>query len=164
MLAIPVLMRSVDAFTLTKTASFNIYQQQYQMGRFMGKYYHDAPIAFNDIGAVSYFTKGNNLDLWGLGSLAVTKSLKNHYYGMPFLGQLTQKDSVQVAVLFERYFPLELLNKWTKVASWQVLNNVICADDSVSFYAVNPALRESLRNNLRAYQPSLPQGVVVRYY
>jgi hypothetical protein len=164
LLAIPILMRSKDAFLLTQPASINIYQQQYQMGKFIGKYYHDTPIAFNDIGAVSYFTKGNNLDLWGLGNLAVTKSMKGHYYSTTFLDQLSKKDSVQVAVLFENFFPPQLLKKWTKVASWQVLNNVICADDSVSFYAINPAQRVSLQQNLRAYQSSLPPGIIVRYY
>jgi hypothetical protein len=164
LLTIPVLMRAKDAFPLVLKASINIYQQQYQMGKFMGKYYHDTPIAFNDIGAISYFTKGNNLDLWGLGNLDITRSMKNNYYSPQFMDWLSKKDGVQVAVVFERYFPSQLREKWAKVGSWQVLDNVICADDSVSFYAVNSKLRDSLRKNLQAFQPSLPKGVIARYY
>jgi len=164
-LVIPVLMRSLDALSMVDRASINIYQQQYQMGKFMGKYYHDTPIAFNDIGAVSYFTQGKNLDLWGLGNLEVARSMKNYYYTPDFLDQLSQQDSVQVAVVFERYFPPQLLTRWDKVASWKITSgNVICADDSVAFYAVKREARGSLTSNLRNFQPSLPAGVSVLYY
>jgi hypothetical protein len=164
-LVVPILMRSLDAFSLADRASINIYQQQYQMGKFMGKYYHDTPIAFNDIGAVSYFTQGKNLDLWGLGNLEVTRSVKNYYYTPDFLDQLSRRDSVQIAVVFERYFPPQLLSRWDKIASWKITSgNVICADDSVTFYAVRNGARDALTSNLHNFQSSLPKGVSVSYY
>jgi hypothetical protein len=164
LLIYPLFFRSTSAFTNVDTQSQNIYGQQYQMGRFMHNYYYDVPVAFNDIGAVSMMTQGKNVDFWGLGNFDVTMSIKKNYYGPDFLNWLSQKDSVKVAVLFERYFPPQLLYQWDKVASWQVPNNIICADDSVSFYAVDKGAGAALRKHLHDYESSLPHGVTVRYY
>jgi len=163
-LVIPILLRSRDALTLVHPASVNIYQQQYQMGLFLGKYYYNTPVAFNDIGAASYFTRGGNLDLWGLGSYEITRSIKNGYYSPQYIEQLTQKDSVRIAVIFERYIPEGVWSKWNKVGSWSLRSNVICADDSLSFFAVRPEERLGLRKNLQAYESLLPNGVIARYY
>ncbi|WP_217602330.1 hypothetical protein [Chitinophaga sp. GbtcB8] len=163
-LVIPILLRSRDALTLVHPASVNIYQQQYQMGLFLGKYYYNTPVAFNDIGAASYFTRGGNLDLWGLGSYEITKSIKNGYYSPGYIEQLTQKDSIRIAVIFERYIPQGVWQNWNKVGSWQLRSNVICADDSVSFFAVRPEEAVGLRKHLQAYESLLPNGVIAHYY
>jgi len=162
-LVIPILLRTKDALTLLFPASINIYQQQYQMGLFLGKYYYNTPIAFNDIGAASYFTRAHNVDLWGLGNLEVTRSIKEGYYSGDFLQQLTKKDSVRIAVVFERAFPPDLYQHWKKIGSWQLTYNVICADDSISFFAVRPQEAPVLRANLQAYEHLLPKGVIAHY-
>ncbi|MHA4811877.1 hypothetical protein ACX0G9_27525 [Flavitalea flava] len=163
-LLFPILIRSKNALMDVGRQCVNIYQQQYQMGRFLGQHYPTTPIAMNDIGGPSFFTSGKNVDMWGLGNIEVTKSVKKGYYGPDFLNWLTKKDSVKVAVVFERYFPPALLERWDKIASWQIMDNLICADDSVSFYAVDKKAGPDLKKNLHAFQSSLPQGVVVRYY
>ena len=66
-LGFPMVLRSGAAFSKTGTACVNIYQQQYQMGQFLHTYYDRDGVAANDIGAVSFFTDGTNVDLWGLG-------------------------------------------------------------------------------------------------
>lgn len=164
LLIYPLFFRSTSAFTNVSTQSQNIYGQQYQMGRFLHNYYNTVPVAFNDIGAASMLTEGKNVDFWGLGNLDVTRSIKQNYYGPDFLNWLSKRDSVKIAVLFERYFPPALLYQWDKVASWQVPNNIICADDSVSFYAVDKLSEAALRKNLHDFELSLPHGVTVRYY
>ena len=164
-LAVPIAMRSWDALTLVKSASINIYQQQYQMGKFLGRYYQDTPVAFNDIGAVSLFTAGNNLDLWGLGNIDVAHSRRDRYYSGAFLHSLSEHNNIQVAIVFEKFCPPGLLNNWTKIASWQITSeNVICTDDSVSFYSVKPGMSNGLKKNLHDFQASLPKGVVAHYY
>ena len=40
------------------------------------------------------------------------------------------------AIVYDSWFDSSLLNKWKKVATWQIQNNVICGDATVSFYAV----------------------------
>jgi hypothetical protein len=162
-LAMPIIMRSKDALTLVNQASVNIFQQQYQMGLFLGKYYHDCPVAFNDIGAASYFTTGRKLDLWGLGNFEVTQSIKEDFYTGDFLNWLSRKDSIKIAVVFEKYFPPKVFHDWRKVGSWKISNNVICADDSVSFFALQVSEEALLRKNLKAYESRLPKGVAARY-
>lgn len=163
-LIIPILMRCKDAYVLVDQASLNVYQQQYQMGEFLGKYYRDTPIAIHDIGAVSYFTRSNKIDLWGLGNFDIARSRKNGDLNPDLINKLIQSSNVQIAVVFETHTPPALLEKWNKIASWQISNNVICTEDSVSFYAVTNNAKEGLKTNLRNFEHSLPGGVIVRYY
>ncbi|MBV9081326.1 MAG: hypothetical protein JOZ62_01520, partial [Acidobacteriaceae bacterium] len=48
-----------------------IYFQQYQMARFLATYYPNAPIAANDIGAITFYGDHDCLDLVGLATLEV---------------------------------------------------------------------------------------------
>jgi hypothetical protein len=50
------------------------------------------------------------------------------------------------------------------VGIWQIRDNVICGDDSVSFFGVGSADAPELKKDLREYEPRLPAGVTVRYY
>ena len=160
----PFVLRSTAAFSKTGTACVNIYQQQYQMGLFLQKYYDKDAIAANDIGAISYFTGGPNIDLWGLGNIQVARSKKKNYWTPDFLDSLCRSNHVKAAVLYDKWFSDSLLHRWTKVATWQIGNNVICGDDSVSFYSPDETEAAGLKQHLIEYGSSLPAGVAVRYY
>ena len=56
----------------TPIASRGIYEQQYQMHRFVVDYWKK-PVAVNDLGWVSYRNPNYVLDIWGLGSEEVRK-------------------------------------------------------------------------------------------
>jgi hypothetical protein len=163
-LGFPLVLRSVAAFSKTGTACVNIYQQQYQMGQFLHQYYNQDAVAANDIGAVSFFTDGTKLDLWGLGNIQVARSKKKGYWTPDFLDSLCRAERVHTVVLYDRWFSDSLLRRWTKVASWQIRNNVICGEDSVSFYNIGGDKGVVLRQNLKAFEERLPAGVTVRYY
>ena len=163
-LGFPLVLRSVAAFSKTGTACVNIYQQQYQMGQFLHRYYNEDAVAANDIGAVSFFTDGTKLDLWGLGNIQVARSKKKGYWTPDFLDSLCRAERVHTVVLYDRWFSDSLLRRWTKVASWQIRNNVICGEDSVSFYNIGGDKGVVLRQNLKAFEERLPAGVTVRYY
>ena len=160
----PFVLRSMAAFTKTGQACINIYQQQYQMGLFLQKYYDKDAVAANDVGVISYLTEGNNLDLWGLGNIQVARSRKGGYWTPDFLDSLSRRSGVKVAVVFDSWFPDSLLHRWQKVATWQIQNNVICGDDKVTFYALDMRDAPALKENLREFQGALPVGVGVRYY
>jgi hypothetical protein len=162
-LGFPFLLRSAAGFSKTGTACVNVYQQQYQMGQFLHTYYDKDAFAANDIGAVSFFTDGPNIDLWGLGNIQVARSKKGGYWTPDFLDSLCRSEHVGAAVLYDKWFSDSLLHRWTKVASWQIRNNVICGDDSVSFYAIGGD-GSGLKRNLQTYEARLPAGVTVRYY
>ncbi len=57
-------------------ASKNIYDQQIQLADFLHKYYRNAKVVANDIGAITYFNNIHLLDTYGLGSIEVAKLRK----------------------------------------------------------------------------------------
>jgi hypothetical protein len=163
-LVFPFVLRSTAAYTKASQACVNIYEQQYQMGLFLKKYYENEVIAANDIGAISYFTKGDNVDLWGLGTIEVARSKKMNYWTPDFLDSLSLQKKARIAVVYDSWFNNELLHRWKKVATWQVENNVILGDNIVSFYAIDPGIEPELRHHLQEFQKSLPVTVQVLYY
>lgn len=160
----PFLLRSAAAFSKTGVACVNIYQQQYQMGRFLHTYHDHDVNAVNDIGAVSFLTGGANIDLWGLGNIKVARSRKRGHWTPGFLDSLCRDEHCGTAVLYEKWFSDSLLHRWTKVATWQINNNVICGDDTVSFFSIRPENGPVLKKELQAFEPRLPAGVKVKYY
>jgi hypothetical protein len=160
----PLFTRSKDAFRDIGQACINIYEQQYQMGLLLRRYYKWKPVAIGDIGAVSYFTEGKNLDLVGLANIQVARSKKNDYYTPNFLYELNKKERVQVAICYEYYTYPQLFLRWTKVATWTIPNNVTCGDATVSIFAVDSTEKNDLAKHLREFEPRLPKDVVVRYF
>jgi hypothetical protein len=65
--------RLLSSHTVIKTAGKNIYDQQIQMSRFLHAYYNEEKVMANDIGAITYFTHIDLLDLVGLGSNSIMK-------------------------------------------------------------------------------------------
>lgn len=164
LLLFPLVLRSAAAFSKASQACINIYEQQYQMGQFAKRFYNNAVVAANDIGAVSYYTQSPVLDLWGLGNFQVAKSKKEHRWTPGFLDSLARQKGATIAIVYDSWFDPQLLHRWQKVATWKIPNNVICGDDTVSFYAVDASAAGMLLNNLKAYQPTLPQDVERHYY
>ena len=163
-LLFPIVLRSSAAFSKAGQASVNIFEQQYQMGKFLQKYYPDEPIAANDIGAVSYFTKGIVVDLWGLGSNEIARRRKEGLWAPVFLDSFSKENNVKLAVIYDSWFNNGLQPYWKKIATWQVPDNVVLGDDTVSFYAVDSTGSEEIRRNLVDFEKQLPVAVKVRYY
>lgn len=160
----PLPLRAAGAFHNLPAAARNIYEQQYQMGRFLQTSYQHTAVAANDVGAISYLSSNRILDLWGLGNNAVAAEKLRGQYSPQFLQQFSSREHVKIAVVYDTWFDSSLLQQWRKVASWKIANNVICGGDEVFFYAVDPAEATSLYNKLAAYKPLLPPGVTVTYY
>ena len=160
----PFVLRSAAAFSKTGVACVNIYQQQYQMGSFLHTYYDGDANAVNDIGAVSFLTGGPNIDLWGLGNIKVARSRKSGKWTPGFLDSLCRDAHASTAIVYEKWFSDSLLHRWTKVATWGIRNNVICGDDTVSFFSIRAMDAAVLKRNLEAYEHRLPAGVEVKYY
>jgi hypothetical protein len=162
-LLFPFVLRSAAAYSNIRQACVNIYQQQYQMGRFLSKYRAGEAVAANDIGAISYYGAIRTVDLWGLGDITVARSKKGGYWKPAFLDSLVRSRNVKVAIVYDEWFSPELLSRWTKVGSWQVQNNVILGGDTVSFYVTDKTDARVLLGQLKEFQASLPEGVGVVY-
>jgi hypothetical protein len=163
-LLLPVCMRTASAFSEASRACINIFEQQYQMAKFLRTYYNNDAIAANDIGAITFFKEEKPLDLVGLTSIKVARSKKNNYFSPAFLDSLSRSEHVALAVLYDSWFSDSLLVRWDKVATWTISKNVICGDSVVSFYAIDKDRIPLLKRNLQLYQPVLPAGVSVKYY
>ncbi|MFT4155804.1 hypothetical protein [Parafilimonas sp.] len=160
----PLVLRSSSAYSKAAQACKNIYEQQCQMANFINKFYNADTIAVNDIGAVSFFNESTIIDLWGLADMDVAKAKKDNYDTPAFLNGIVARHKVEFAIVYDSWFDPVLLHQWKKVATWQIENNVICGDATVSFYAVKPGSDKILVRNLTTYQSLLPADVTVKYY
>ncbi len=162
-LCFPIILRSATAFSKSVASCINIYDQQYQMARFCKSNYEGQVVAANDIGALSFYTKDTILDLWGLANNQVAKSRKGNYWTAGFLDSLVRNNHTSIAIVYDKWFSDSLLKKWKKVATWQIINNVVCGDSIVSFYAIDSEKQIQLKQNLLNFQSKLPPTVKVNY-
>lgn len=156
----PFVLRSAAGFSKAKQACINIYEQQYQMARFIGQQ-KPGVVAANDIGAVSYFTNTTILDLWGLGNIEVAKAKKGHYWNAGFVNEIALKKNTDIAMVYDSWLKESLPPQWKKLGTWQISNNVVCGDAVVSFYAVSEAKAAVWKEKWKAFQSSLPGTVQV---
>jgi len=163
-LLFPLLIRSEKTFQNSKWYCINIFEQQYQMAQFVHRYYDSTGIAFNDIGAISFYSVGPKLDLFGLASLDVAKRRRANRFTAGWVDSLGRQQQIKLAIVYDTWQDSALLHRWNKIASWQNHHNVVLGSDSVSFYTLDAADTTALRKNLEAFQPSLPADVTVRYY
>lgn len=158
----PLFLRALRTFIWIAPAAKNIYEQQYQMAKFISRYYAGNTLAANDIGAINYFADIDCLDIFGLGSLEVAGLRLSGGYNAESLGKLARTKKARIAVVYEKW--LEKLAgippDWIKVGNWRILRNVTCGDETVTFYAIGLAEEKALSANLREFSSLLPDDVV----
>ena len=154
----PLVRKTVPVLWRTPRAASNIYRQQYQMGRFVGRFYAGQSIALNDIGAVAFLADIHLLDLAGLASREVAALQLANRFDAAHVKSLTDARGTAIAIVYEDWFA-GVDEAWLKAGEWKIPDNIICAGDTVSFWAVDPARRSELLANLRAFAPELPPEV-----
>ncbi|MEA2174163.1 MAG: hypothetical protein QOD00_1755 [Blastocatellia bacterium] len=153
--------RGVVVLRQTPRATTNIYQQQYQMALFLRRYYEGSAIAANDIGAINYFADIECLDLWGLATTEVARAKREGKYDTRLIRALGERSRAKIAIVYESWLneyggvPVE----WSPVGRWRIPENIVCRDDTVSFYALDASETEHLIRSLRDFAPHLPKGV-----
>lgn len=156
----PLLDRARDAIVETAGRCADIWEQQIQMARFVGRYYPNDAIALNDIGAVAYFTDARLLDLWGLGSLDVAQARRRGSYDTAAIDRLARSHGVRIAMVYDDWFrPIGLPAGWVRVGAWSVDETLAAAKPDVTFYAVDPAEADALRAHLAEFRAELPPSV-----
>ncbi len=163
LLLYPSFFRAEKAFQQTVPAARNIYEQQYQMGRFLMAYYNGQSVAANDIGAINYLANIHCLDLTGLASAEILRARKSRNYTTSTIAELSKKRNTQIAMVYTNWFGGDLPSfpsDWTLVGSWTIENNVICAENTVSFLAVKEAEVPHLRESLLSFSEQLPPSVI----
>jgi hypothetical protein len=158
----PCLVRAGAALIFLPQASKNIYEQQYQMARFIQRYYQGSTIALNDIGAVNFLADVHCLDLWGLGDYEVTQLMRRHDYHTPDILRLSRDHGVKVAMVYDAWYAKDiggLPREWVWVGQWALPDNVVAGGDTVSIYAVDESETVALMQKLQEFSPLLPKGV-----
>jgi hypothetical protein len=160
---LPVVGRAAFALRQTPRATTNIYQQQYQMALFLDEFYAGETVAVNDIGAVNYMVDIRCLDLRGLASMDVARAKRQGLYTTQYIYDLARSTQVSIAIIYDAWLEMDRIGgpppQWLKAGEWTIPDNVVCGDDTVSFYAVDPAAWHTLVANLRQFAPRLPAAV-----
>jgi hypothetical protein len=152
------------SFGNVRQACMDMYDQEYQLARFVRRYYNKWPLAINQPGAISYYSEGKKLDFSGTADPEVMRSKRLHEWSATLADSLVRREDIILAILYDQWFSPGLLPRWTKIASWEIPNNLMAKEDSVSFYTIDQRDVDKLRRNLHEYQQHLPPKIIVRYY
>jgi len=158
-------IRGISAQRLLPLSVKNIYEQQIQTARFLRLYYQGQTVALNDIGAPNFMTDIQCLDLWGLASREVGELKMKGRYNTQAIANLARKKSVTIAIVYEKWFATRstggLPPEWNLAGRLRIPINEVCGDDTLSFFAVDPAAAAKLGANLKSFVPLLPDDVEV---
>jgi hypothetical protein len=162
LLLFPLLVKGGRIFWFLPQCTTNIYEQQYQMGLFVRRYYQHSTVALNDIGAVNFLADIHCLDLWGLANADIAAAKRNHTYQVPDIDRLSKQTGARIAIIYDSWFEGGLPSGWVRVGRWTIRNNVIAGGDTVSFYAVNLGETPHLVESLTDFASRLPADVIQR--
>jgi hypothetical protein len=160
--AYPLVERAVRAGAETPRAAKNIFDQQYQMGLFLRRFYPGAAVAANDIGAISALADVRLLDLYGLASMDVARARRAGTLDRETVARLADAQGTEVIVVYRSWFAQSLPPEWLEAGSWRAPEKVVVADRLVTFYARDVAGRDRLAWNLAVFASVLPADVAVR--
>jgi hypothetical protein len=162
MALLPFDIRARGSLKLLPQATANIYQQQYQMGLFLKEFYQGKGVAANDIGAINYLADIQCVDLRGLADVEPVRLRREGRYDRGQIFSLTERENVRIAIVYDQWYGRfgGLPEQWRKVGKWRISDNVVCADEEVTFYAVHPLEAAKLNRNLRDFSPRLPKGIM----
>lgn len=162
-LATPLARRSVRAVRYAAPAMRNIYEQQYQMGRFVRAHFRGREVAVNDIGLVGYYGDAKVEDLFGLATPAIADAKLARRFDTGFIERYCASRGVEVAIVYEGWFTGDrrLPGSWQPLARWTIRDNVSSDASTVTILATDPTSAPRVRSALAAFAPSLPARVSV---
>ena len=142
--------RSVLAFRDTAQTAVGISRQQIQMARFIQRYYPQATVAINDIGAVAFETDVHIVDLVGLATMDAARARLDGSMSTQTLGTLGSR--AQIAIVYEDWYTIfgGLPPEWIKAGEWNFGKSAMLGSKT-SFFAVDPSEAERLRAALTEY-------------
>ncbi len=156
---LPLAVQAGEAFGTYPRAVKNIYEQQLQMAAFLGECYSGSPVALNDIGAVSFYTEAEVLDLVGLANMEVARKKLRGTYDAEALASLVRRHEVEIILVYDAWFEGQIPAEWIPLGRWQIQDNVVAGDDAVSFYVPSERWLGKALDCLRAFDARLPADV-----
>ncbi len=138
----------------------NVYEQQYQMGLFVRRYYQNSTVALNDVGAVNFLADIHCLDLWGLASAQAAAARLRNSYGRDEVDRLSRQSGARIAIIYDYWFNGRIPAGWVRVGRWSIQDDVILGGPTVSFYALGQGEVKHLRQSLADFSSHLPADVI----
>lgn len=179
--AVPFAHRGWLKMKVAPLETRRVFEQHYQMSRFLDRYYTGAVVAANDIGAINYYADIETVDLWGLGDndvarkrqeirkevskFEVAADLKKDLYvlSQADIDRITRDSGTDIALVYDEIYEIDgesrIPDDWILVGRWVIYRYERDYYDKVSFYAVDPAAEQQLMSNLRDFSPELPVNV-----
>jgi hypothetical protein len=158
-----VCARYVRSTWLVPFYANNIYEQQFQMHRFVNDFYRE-PVAVNDLGLVSYHNSNFVLDLGGLAD-EKARILRSGDADAEDYREFVDSNHVHLVIIYDDWFEDQIPASWVKVASMDLSRErVSSAEAEVQFYATDATTASTLRPELQTFSKSLPPGVKLTIY
>ena len=159
----PLSDRALKAVVYIPQATRNIYEQQYQMGLFLGRFYAGRAVALNDIGAASFLGDIDCVDLAGLADIDVARRMLAGLFESEDVRDIAEAKDARIAIVYDSWFGNRIPSNWRRAATWTVQNNVVLGSNTVTFYALKPEELGPLRARLNEFSRELPPTVVQRF-
>jgi hypothetical protein len=142
----------------TPEAARGIYEQQYQMRRFVVDFYR-RPVAVNDIGWVSYRNPNYVLDIVGLGSEEVREARMSQA-PEGWLDRLLEKHQIGLVIKYE-HVGLPGVG-WRRLAILHSTHiGIVNLERDVAFYATSASAAPAIKAALASFAPTLGSAGVL---
>ena len=159
----PLWTRAAQAEREVSQASGNIYDQHYQMARFVRRFYRNSGVVANDVGLISFLGDQTKLlDTVGLCNIDVLRAKRQDRFDAETVRRLSRAMGAEVAIIYPEWAKLHYggpLPEWIRVGWWTVPHNLVCGEEEVSFFATSSAQVPKLMSALQQFSPSLPRDV-----
>jgi len=147
--------RYVFGLTTIPVAANNIYEQQYQMHRYVAEFERRA-VAVNDLGYVSFGNGNYVLDVLGLGSPG--PPVGEHSLSKWVEGPVARQ-GIETAMLYDEWFA-DHPRTWRRIGVLHLSRPKITpAWEGVSFYATSAEAYPRVRRRVEAFRATLPPRV-----
>ncbi|KKU14532.1 hypothetical protein A3A20_00350 [Candidatus Wolfebacteria bacterium RIFCSPLOWO2_01_FULL_45_19] len=164
-LSLPYVFRAGSAVA-TPQAMKNIYEQHYQLGLFIQKYYGGETIVANDIGFISFLPNAYIIDWVGLGNVDVTRARRNGNFTREWMEDYARSKNAKLAVMHDVWFAnTGVPQSWTKIGEWKVTSGAPFIARNVAFYSTDRNEIEGLRQYFADFSANeLPNSVEATKY
>jgi len=144
-------------------ASNNIYEQQFQMHRFVNDFYR-AAVAVNDLGLVSYHNPSFVLDLGGLAS-EKGRILRSSNSGPEDYRAFVASSGAHLVIIYREWFAGKIPASWIRVASMNLSRKrVSSGEEEVDFFATDRDTAAIVVPELQSFRKTSPPAVKLTIY
>jgi hypothetical protein len=144
----------------TPAAASNVYQQQYQMHRFVADFYRKS-VAVNDLGWVSYRRPAGVyvLDLWGLASPEASRRPDRD---ADWLDTITGAHGAGLAMIYPDWYEEGAPDDWDPLATMCITGpRISIARPCMVFYSTAVGDKALLTAEIAAFARTLPANVKI---